>query len=306
MINDFNFDGIKGYELDNGIIKVRLLELGACVYSLEFAGRNIVLNFDNAAAYMESGCYLGAIVGRYANRIAGARFSIDGISYSLNANNGENTLHGGEENQSLHKRLWQSRVPDENSVCFSILSPDGDNGFPGNIEINVVYSIDGSRFNIDMTGTTDKVTAFGPTTHTYFNLDGAETINDTKVWINADSYLEPDDKLIPTGRILPAEGSFDFSSLREINGSYDHCFVLKGEKAMIAEAGDIRMTIETDLPGIQLYTGDYLDMGLNRKAGFAAEPEFFPDSPNHPEFPFEFLKPGEKMTKHINYIFEKI
>lgn len=306
MINIFDFDGVKGYELDNGIIKLKLIELGATVYSLEFSGRNIVLNYDNVQAYMESGACLGAIVGRYANRIGGAKFAVDGAEYSLNVNNGKNTLHGGNENLPLHKRIWQGETIGENSVAFSILSPDGDNGFPGNNEIKVVYTLSENGFSIEISGTTDKTTAFGPTTHTYFNLTGEDTILNTKVWINADGYVEPDNELIPTGRILPAEGYFDFSTLREIGGSYDHCFVLSSEKAMTAEAGNIRMTIETDFPGIQLYTGDFLDMGIVKNAGFAAEPEFFPDSPNHPEFPFEFLKPGEKMTKHISYIFEKI
>lgn len=306
MINIFDFDGVKGYELDNGIIKLKLIELGATVYSLEFSDRNIVLNHDSIENYMESTSYLGAVVGRYANRIAGAEFTLDGVKYTLNANNGKNTLHGGSDDQPLNKRIWRGEVLSDSSVSFTILSPDGDNGFPGNIEIKAVYTLTESGFNIEFCGTADKATAFGPTSHTYFNLSGEDTVLGTKVWINAGGYIEPDENLIPTGRILPAEGYFDFSTLREIGGSYDHCFVLSGEKAMTAEAGNIRMTIETDFPGIQLYTGDFLDMGKKKNAGFAAEPEFFPDSPNHPEFPFEFLKPGEKMTKHINYIFEKI
>lgn len=306
MVKDFIFDGIKGFELDNGTIKVRLIELGASVYSLEFAGRNIVLNYDNAASYLESGSCLGAIVGRYANRIGKARFELDGCEYLLDKNDGQNTLHGGAQNMPLHKRIWKSRTVNESCVEFSIVLPDGENGFPGDNEICVSYSIDGAKFCIEISGSSDKKTAFGPTTHTYFNLAGTDNIMDTKVCINADAYVEPGKGLIPTGRLLPAEGKFDFKAPRRIEGSYDHCFVLRGENAMTAEAGGIKMSIETDFPGIQLYTGDFLDMGIKKNAGFAAEPEFFPDSPNHPEFPFEFLCPGEKMTKHIKYTFERV
>lgn len=305
MVTTFDFDGYKGFVLDNGIIKLEVIELGASVRALEFAGRNIALGFDSAEKYLSSGSYIGAIVGRYANRIGGAKYSMNGTEYKLAANEGENILHGGDEGLPLSKRRWKGEILTGDAVRFTVLSPDGDNGFPGNNEISATYVLENNTYRIDFCGTTDKDTAFGPTTHTYFNLDGAADIRSTGIQIFADRYTEVEADNIPTGRLLPADGKFNFRRMRPIEDSFDHCFVLNGRKAFMAEAGGIRMSMATDYPGLQLYTGDFLDGAFAPCAGFAVEPQFLPDSPNRPEFRFEFLKAGETMKKHVVYTFTK-
>lgn len=305
MVTEFDFDGYKGFVMDNGTVKVELIELGASVHALEFAGRNIVLGYDSAEKYMNSGSCIGAIVGRYANRIGGAKFSVNGTEYRLAANDGENILHSGIEGLPLNKRRWHGEALVGDAVRFTILSPDGDNGFPGNNEIRVTYALDNNSMRIEICGTTDKDTAFGPATHTYFNLTGEKDTRNTRMQIFAHKLAEVGEDKIPTGKLNPAEGEYNFRTMRPIENSYDHCFLLDGRKAFTAEAGGIRLSMATDYPGLQLYTGDYLDEGYGPCEGFAVEPQFLPDSPNKPEFPFEFLRAGETMKKHVVYTFTK-
>lgn len=305
MVTEFDFDGYKGFVIDNGTVRLELIELGASVRALEFAGRNIVLGYDSAEKYLSSGSYIGAIVGRYANRIGGAKFSVNGMEYCLAANDGENTLHGGNDGLPLNKRRWHGEALVGDAVRFTILSPDGDNGFPGNNEISVTYATENNTMRLEICGITDKDTAFGPTTHIYFNLTGEKDVRNTRMQIFANRFAELGEDKIPTGKLIPTEGVFNFKTMRPIEHSYDHCFVLNGRKAFTAEAGGIRVSMATDYPGLQFYTGDYLNEGYGPCEGFAVEPQYFPDSPNKPDFPFAFLRAGEKMKKHVVYTFTK-
>lgn len=298
MIQHGKFDGYEQYVIASERLRVSVIGLGATVTSLRFEGRELTLGYGSAAEYLHGGGCAGAIVGRYANRIGGARFSIDGREYRLTANENGNQLHGGPE--AFHRRVWSAEARGEYALRFMLDSPDGDNGYPGNLTAAVTYSVDGARLRIDFEGESDADTVFGPTTHMYFNLGGGDNILDTVLRINASGWAEVDGELIPTGRVLPAEGDFGFRAPREIGRDFDHCFLLDGQDACTAEAGGVRLELRTDYPALQLYTG----AGLARKnQGFALEPQFVPDSPNRPEFPSPVLRRGEKFHRFAEYSF---
>ena len=303
MIKTEDFYGYKEYIIDSGLLRVRVTELGATVTGIELAGRQLLLRYDRPEGYLEGGAYIGALVGRYANRIGGAAFTLNGRRYALAKNEGENQLHGGPN--AFDKRRWKGEILDENRVRFSIFSPDGDNGFPGNLTAAVTYSVLGGTLRLDFEGESDADTLFAPTTHMYFNLDGAESVLGTWLQMNCSGWLEVDEELIPTGRICPAAGEFDFSSTRPLERDYDHCFILSDRNACTAAAGGVQMSVETDYPALQLYTGGGLGAPFGKNRGFAVEPEFYPDSPNHPEFPSPVLKAGEHFHKYVEYCFKK-
>lgn len=303
MIQKQALFGYEKYVMDSGALRVSVMDLGATVTSIEFLGRQMLLGYDTAEGYRKGGAYMGAVVGRYANRIAGAAFSLNGRRYSLAKNEGENQLHGGPK--AFDKRRWRGEILGENSLRFTLFSPDGDNGFPGNLTASVTYSVEGGALRLDFEGESDADTVFAPTSHMYFNLDGSENILNTQVKINGFGYLEVGADLIPTGRICPAKGEFAFSSLRPLGQNYDHCFPLKGEEACTARAGDVELSIKTDFPAIQLYTAGALGEPFGANRGFAVEPEFYPDSPNHPEFPSALLRAGEHFHRYAEYRFKK-
>lgn len=302
MIKQSDFDGYKLYTLSSDELEVCVTELGATVTKLCFKGRCVSLGYDTAAEYLAGGAYLGAIVGRFANRIGGGGFELGGRRYELVKNENGNTLHGAD---AFNARRWQSEIVGE-SVRFTLFSPDGDKGFPGDLRAAVTYTVKGGALRLDFEGDAEADTVYAPTTHMYFNLDGSADIRGHEAQLNAAGVLEVDAALIPTGRVLPAEGAFDFSVPRTIGQDYDHCFVLCGEPACRIRAGGLRLTLTTDYPALQLYTGAFLGDELGANRGFAIEPEFYPDSPNRPDFPSPVLKAGGHFHKYAEYRFETV
>ena len=280
---------------------------------------NVVSGFDSIQAYLQAKeLYYGVTVGRYANRIANAGFSIGEKFYSLNSSDPRYCLHGGPE--GFHKKVWKLESSTANSVTFFLASPDGDMGFPGNLTVRVNYTLTESGLRIDYTAGTDKPTVCNLTHHSFFNLNGEGIIDQHLLQINADKFLPLTGSLLPSGELRNvADTPFDFREFHTIGeriadsdaqiqlaGGYDHNYVLNGQKnkpAAIAK-GDrsgIVMELFTDKPGLQLYTSNFLS-GADKlsngcydvaRSSFCLEPQFFPDSPNRPEFPSALLMPGD-------------
>ena len=302
MVKTTKFGTVRQYILESEELRVSVMELGATVTGIDFCGRRVGLGYEHPEDYLTHGAYLGAIVGRFANRIGGGSFSLNGRHVELQRNEGGNTLHGGPD--SWDRRLWQSRIEGE-SVLFTLVSPDGDNGFPGRVTAAVRYTVTGGELRIDFEGDSDADTVFAPTSHMYFNLRGEGSVLDTCMRIPARGVLEVDDALIPTGRVLPAEGEFDFSRLRPVDQNYDHAFVLEGTRACEAISGGVRLTLDTDFPALQFYTGAFLGEPFGANGGFAVEPECYPDAPNHSDFPSALLRAGEHFHRYAVYCFSK-
>ena len=289
------------FEISSDEMSVSVITLGATVTDILFKGRHCALGYDSPDKYDDNPGYVGVIVGRYANRIGGSAFTLDGKRVELVPNEGKNQLHGGPD--SWMKKVWEAEILSDNAVRFSHRAPDGENGFPGNMKASVTYTVTGSTLRLDFEGETEAPTVFAPTTHMYFNPEGG-SILDCSMKINSSNWLQVDDRLIPTGEFMPCEGEFDFSSMRSIGRDYDHCFVLDSQDACTAECGDVKISLRTDFPAIQFYTGTWLGEPFGRNGGFAIEPEFYPDSPNRPEWPSPVLRPGESFKKFAEYIFE--
>lgn len=303
MITERDLVGCRCFTIENGDLSLTVSEYGATAMSLTRDGTELLLGFDSIRGYEKSDAFVGGIVGRWANRIGGAAFELNGRRFELCANEGENCLHGGNDGKAWNKRLWSGKADGEVSVCFTLNSPDGDNGFPGALAACVEYTLMPDRVRIDFSGVSDADTYFCPTSHIYFSL-GEKNILGAEMQINATGHLEVDSALIPTGRILPMEGDFDFTSPRQIGRDYDDCFVLDGAHACTVQTDEITLKVFTNYPALQFYTGTYLDCGIAPNAGFAVEPQFFPDTPNRPEFPDALLKAGEKFTKYVEFVFE--
>jgi aldose 1-epimerase len=295
---------------------------GATLVSLEVPDRtgrpgDIVLGYDTLDGYIKNNPYFGSTVGRYGNRIAKGRFTLDGATYQLATNNGENHLHGGTK--GVDKVVWKAesvRGDGEVGVKFSYLSKDGEEGYPGNLNITVVYTLtNDNELKISYEATTDKATPVNLTHHSYFNLAGEGDVLAHELTINADAYTPVDAGLIPTGEIRPVKDSpFDFTTphtigerIAQVEGGYDHNFVLRsgGGKMDVAvqavepKSGRV-MEISTTEPGLQFYSGNFLDGTITAKGGkaylkhygFCLETQHFPDSPNKPNFPSTILRPG--------------
>ena len=248
--------------------------------------------------------YIGAIIGRYGNRIAKARFTLNNTEYLLSANESGNQLHGGPN--GFDKRAWTTEVVGENMVRFALFSPDGENGYPGNLHATVTYTVHADGFRIDFDADSDADTVYAPTTHIYWNLHGGPDILGSYLQMNAKTYLPVDRTNIPTGEIRCASDQFDFSNMRQIEADYDHCFILDGAPAACVVSGDTRMTLRTDYPALQFYTGSGLAAPHGRNAGFALEPEYYPDSPNQAAFPSPVLRKGDHFHKYVVYRFMKV
>lgn len=307
----------------NGLV-LKMIDYGATVVSVETPDRNgkkanITLGFPNLEGYLQPNePFFGATVGRYANRIANAQFTLDGVTYKLAANDGPNSLHGGTK--GFDKRMWDAVAVENDEgvgIHFSRLSPDGEEGYPGNLQVDVIYLLtNNDELKIDYRAKTDKATPVNLTNHCYWNLGGAGSgsILNEVAMINADSYLPVDKTLIPTGTIAPVEGTpFDFRQptpigerIDQVPGGYDHCFVLRSQSGELALAARVRdpesgrvIEISTTQPGIQFYTGNFLDGsaasgGFSKHGAFCLETEHYPDSPNQPDFPSTILQPGEE------------
>ncbi|MDJ0462941.1 aldose epimerase family protein [Streptomyces sp. H27-C3] len=298
------------WTLERGGTVVRVLTYGGIVQSVEAPDRDgrtapVVVGFDSLAEYLDSpGPYLGALVGRYANWIAGGTFTLDGRPYTLARNQGGNALHGGD--QGFDKRVWDARAVPA-GVCLSRVSPDGEEGFPGRLEVSATYSLaaDGA-LRIEYRAVTDAPTVLNPTNHTYWNLAGGAGVSQAPR-IAAGRVTPVDESLIPTGELARVDGTrFDLRAPLDVgSGSgYDHNFVLdKGVTAApepVAELYDAVsgrvLTVATTEPGMQVYTPEALD-------GVALETQHFPDAPNRPEFPSTVLRPGEVFASTTVYGF---
>jgi aldose 1-epimerase len=283
---------------------------------------NVIAGFDTIDIYQQpSATYYGATVGRYANRIAAGIFAIAGKEYILAKNNGSNHLHGG--NKGFNTVVWDVIATDKNAVTFKYLSPDGEEGYPGNLVVFVTYTLtDDNEMNISFTATTDKETIINLTNHAYFNLNGAGNIDDHMLSINADFYTPINKNLIPTGNVAPVSDTpFDFRNAKKIGDAihsddlqisygkgYDHNFILNklnNELSFAASAkgniSEIKMDVLTTEPGLQFYSGNFMN-GSNiltngtpddRRTAFCLETQHFPDSPNKENFPTTILKPRD-------------
>ncbi|HEY8903943.1 MAG TPA: aldose epimerase family protein [Chthoniobacterales bacterium] len=320
------------YRLSNGFgMEVDLINFGATITAIRVPDRegrqaDVALGYDTVAEYEKGTCYIGAVVGRYGNRIAKGSFTLDGNTYQLPINNGPNSLHGG--NIGFGQRVWQAETIEESDrvgVKFTYISADGEEGYPGALVSEVTYTLDGSnRLTIDYVLTADAPTVANLTNHSYFNLagEGNGTILDHEIEIRAHRYTITDANLIPTGEQPSVEGTpLDFRIPARIGAridapfqplidaaGYDHNYILEGEGlrniATVYEPAYGRvLEVSTTEPGVQFYTGNFLkdEPGKNghiyvRRSGFCLETQHYPDSPNHPDFPSTVVRPGENYT----------
>jgi aldose 1-epimerase len=319
---------------------LKVINYGAIVTSLNTSDRNgkyedIILGYDSLKEYINDKCYFGAIVGRYGNRIGKGKFKLDGKEYQVTINDGENHLHGGKI--GFNKVLWDARTMQDSagsSVEFTYVSANGEEGYPGKVTLSVIYTLtDKNELRIEYKGTTDKTTILNPTHHSYFNLSGSfnNTILDHVLMIDANAITPIDKGLIPTGKLLDVSKTpFDFrtpvtvgahinDNFEQINfgGGYDHNWVLRnydGKVRTVAEVYETKsgrlMTVDTDQPGIQFYSGNFLDgtgkgkgVSYQFRTGLCLEAQCFPDSPNKPEFPSVTLKPGKVYHQTTIYQF---
>ncbi len=316
---------------------VKITNYGGIVTSLVVPDRggkfaDVVLGYDDLEGYLKDSPYFGALVGRYANRIAKGRFVLDGKEYKLACNNGPNHLHGGVE--GFDKKVWDAEpytASREAGVILRYLSKDGEEGYPGNLKVQVTYALtEENELIIRYQAVTDKATPVNLTHHGYFNLKGAGEgdILGHEVTIEADRYCVVDGELIPTGELRPVKGTpMDFTSphtigerIAVVKGGYDHDFLLNPPRdpdhptlaAHVREPGTGRvMMVYTTEPSLQLYTGNFLDGTITGKGGkvykkhyaFCMEAQHFPDSPNHPEFPDVILRPGRMYRQTTIYRF---
>lgn len=305
------------WTLERAGVRVRVLTYGGIVQSAEVPDRDgravdVVLGFPDVAGYLaHPEPYFGALVGRYANRIAGGAFPLDGRTYELARNNAPNSLHGGTH--GFDKRVWDAE-PVEHGVRLSRVSPDGEEGFPGRLEVSATYTLaaDGA-LRIAYEAVTDAPTVVNLTNHSYWNLSGAASgsAGGHALRVDASRYTAVDADLIPTGVEPVADSRFDFRTERKVGAGYDHNFVLdKGRTADAVEVAELYdpasgrvVTVATTEPGLQLYTADHLGEPFGPGHGIALETQHFPDSPNRPEFPSTELRPGGAYRSETVYGF---
>ncbi|MDR6973627.1 aldose 1-epimerase [Streptomyces sp. 3330] len=306
------------WTLERAGTRVRVLSYGGIVQSVEVPDRdgraaNVVLGFADLEGYLaHPEPFLGALIGRYANRIAHARFPLDDVTYALEPNNAPNSLHGGS--RGFDKRVWDVR-PVEHGLRLSRVAPHGEEGFPGRLEVTATYTLDASgalRFVYE--AVTDAPTVVNLTNHSYFSLGGPGSggAGGHELRLAASRYTPVDADLIPTGELAPvADGRFDFRSARKVGSGYDHNFVLdKGVTDAPVEVAELHdpasgrvLTVATTEPGLQLYTADHLGEPFEPGEGVALETQHFPDSPNRPEFPSTELRPGDVYRSETVYGF---
>ena len=332
-------EAVELYTLKNANgITAKVMTYGAIIYSLEVPDRsgrftNVTVNRETLADYEKKSACFGALLGRYANRIGQARFTIDGREYSLPRNNGRHHIHGGAK--GFDKRVWKAEpVQGKDSVAVKLtyVSKDGEEGYPGTLACAVLYELNNSNeWKMEYTAATDKPTVVNLSNHAYWNLAGAQsgTMLDQVLTLNADQFVAVDDALIPTGQLLPVEGTpldfrqphrigerMDQITERQFNGGYDHCFVLKhqnpGDLAFCARIKDPQsgrtMEVFTTQPGVQLYSANFASGAFEGPNGYSYpshmgicfETQHFPDSPNKPSFPSTLLRPDE--TYHVTTV----
>jgi aldose 1-epimerase len=319
---------VEMYTLKDADLEVKIITFGARIQSVLAPDKHgevsdVILGQKDLSGYVsDGGTYFGAVVGRYGNRIAKGQFIIDGKTYHVPINNNGQSLHGGTDGFS--DRVWTAKIIPE-GVEMSLVSPDGDQGYPGQLIANVRYTLHGQALKISYSATTTKPTVLNLTNHSYFNLagEGNGTILNHMIKIAADRYTPVDAVLIPTGELPPVAGTpFDFRTPHamgerievaddqlKITGGYDHNWVLNGKMGVLHPAAEVidpasgrTLTVTTTEPGVQFYTGNFIKDGLMtgpggakylRRGGFCLETQHFPDSPNHSAFPSTLLKPGQ-------------
>jgi aldose 1-epimerase len=332
-----NYEGqaITEYTLTNkNGMQLSVINYGGTITKLNVPDKNgklgdVVLGYDSLSGYLQrANPFFGALIGRYGNRIGKATFTLDGQTYNLDKNDGANSLHGGKK--GYDKVVWTAEKQGDNSLKLTYHSKDGEGGYPGNLDVTVVYTLTADNsVKIDYTATTDKATPVNLTNHAYYNLSAGtdSTILNNEIQINADKYTPVDAGLIPTGQIADVKGTpFDFTSSKQIGrdiaqvkGGYDHNWVLNKKENSLEKivtlyhptSGRV-MEVYTTEPGVQFYTGNFLNGRLaNTKGGakyvqhaaLCLETQHFPDSPNHPNFPSTILKPGETYKSTTVYKF---
>ena len=312
--------------LDNGVLEVKVITFGATIRTLTVPGRegptDVVLGYDTLAEYEENGGFFGAVVGRYANRIAKGKFTLNGREYTLALNDGPNHLHGG--NVGYSHRVWTVEETAPDKVVLALDSPDGEEGYPGTLKAQVAYTLTEEGLTIDYRAESDRDTVCNLTNHAYFNLSGHDSgpVLDQSIQILADRYTPTDSLSIPTGEIASVEGTpMDLRQPTPIGarideafpqllqaGGYDHNWIPVGESGALrpiarasSPATGVSMEVLSTLPGVQFYTGNYLDgcpagkggAPYGGRWGFCLETQFYPDSPNHDNFPSCVLRAGE-------------
>ena len=302
--------------LENGQIRVELTNVGAAIVAVRVFDTDVVLGYRTLEQYLENPNCFGATVGRIANRVAGAGFTLEGQFYPLAANNGPNHLHGGVT--GLTRRVFDVAYHDSCRAEFRYHSPDGEEGYPGGLDIRVVYElVGGTGIASTISAVSDRVTYFAPTNHTYFNLNGefSGSVDGHLLWINAERYTETGPGLIPTGRLLPVSGTpYDFRTPRAIgDAKFDLNYVLTapGEAWAKGDRSGITMRVEMDMPGVQFFvpkgspgagrTGeDYCPRG-----GFCLEPQYFPNAVNCDTFEKPLVTPERPFRTKIRYLFSR-
>jgi aldose 1-epimerase len=334
---------IEAFALRAGRLELSAITYGGTIVSLRAPDRDgtladVVLGHDMLEGYLKHSPYFGAIVGRYGNRIAHGRFVLDGVTHRLARNDGDQHLHGGV--RGFDKAVWNATTrasPDDASVSFTLVSPDGDEGYPGTLEATVTYSLTTrGELAVDYAARTDRPTVVNLTQHSYFDLAAGrgESILDHELTLYANAYVPVDATLIPTGELAPVDGTpFDFRSPTPIGarlatgheqlrhaGGYDHTFVLNrggAERSLVHAARVAEPTsgrtldVNTTEPGMQFYSGNFLDGTIRGKegkvyghrGGFCLETQHFPDSPNQPSFPSTVLRPGEEYQSRTVFAF---
>ena len=322
------------YTLANARMRVRIADFGGRMVSIEAPDRTgrrgeVLLGFGDVATFLEAGGAFGALLGRYANRIGGAEVTIDGRSHSLAPNERNNTLHGGAV--GFDKVFWTVTAADETILHLHHVSPDGDQGFPGELTVEARYQLDDDALSLAFEATTSATTVINLSAHPYFNLAGAADRNvlGHELMIAADAFLPTNSEQIPTGELRQVAGTpFDFrvatavgaridvaDDQLKIGHGYDQCFVLRSATSPAARVTEPKsgrvLEVFTDQPGIQLYTGNWLSgravghdgIAYRRFAGLCLEPQEFPDAPHRPNFPQTLLRPGQVYRRMIRYRF---
>ena len=321
-------------------MEARIMTYGGIIVSLKVPDKNgtfgdVVLGYDNLDDYVKNNPFFGALVGRYGNRIAKGKFTLDGHEYTLALNNAPNNLHGGPI--GFDKKVWKVAKaelgPRGPRLKLTYLSKDGEEGFPGNLKVMATYTLtDDNGLRLDYTATTDKATLCNLTQHSYFNLAGKGDVLNHLAFINSDKFTPVDNTLIPTGELKPVAGTpFDFRTATAIGArinaddeqikfgsGYDHNWVINkppGKLGLVARVTEPTtgraMEVWSTEPGVQFYTGNFLDGSITgkggqvyqRRSGLCFEPQHYPDSPNHPQFPSAELKPGQTYQNTIIYKF---
>ncbi len=325
-------ENVKLFTLTAGIT-VKISNYGGTIVSIQAPDRSgemgeVVLGFDGLDGYINSGFYLGATIGRYANRIADGGFTLDGDVYELAKNNGPNHLHGGIK--GFDKVVWEHELL-RSGLRLSYRSADMEEGYPGTLDASVTFRLRGDSLEVDYLAVTDKPTVANLTNHAYFNLAGGGDIQGHRLWIDAEQYSPVNENLIPLGNHEDVKDTpFDFRERMEVGarisedhvqlergGGYDHNYVfnqITNPQIRVTEPESGRaLEVSTTMPGVQFYTGNFLDGSdtgrngpIKRRGGLCLETQFFPDSPNQPDFPSTVLRPGEKYIEKTVYRFTTV